>query len=274
MIKIGFVTCVKLGLSCMEAIYSNGGNLNLVITLKDDMGVKKSGRIYLDEFCKLHNIDLHKCNHINESNCIDIIKLKQIDWLFIIGWSQIASNEILSSTNLGVIGAHPTLLPKGRGRASIPWAIIKKLNKTGVTLFKLDKGVDTGAIIDQIEIPMHDNINATELYEAINQAHVNLIDTVIPKLLSNSIKLTEQNNLNATHWPGRKPEDGEIDLNGSVHDAELLIRAVTYPYPGAFTYHKNKKLIIWKAKIREISNHNCLRFKDGFLELIDFEFQD
>jgi methionyl-tRNA formyltransferase len=258
----------------MEAIYSTGGNLDLVITLKDDKSVKKSGRVYVDQFCKLHNINLYKCNHINDLDTIDMIKLKQIDWLFIIGWSQIASNDVLSSTKKGVIGAHPTLLPKGRGRASIPWAIIKKLNKTGVTLFKLDKGIDTGDIIDQVEIPMHNNINATELYETVNKAHIDLINKVIPKLLSNSINFTIQKNQNATYWPGRKPEDGEIDLSGSVHDAELLIRAVTHPYPGAFIFYKSKKLVIWKANIKNTPNQNCLKFKDGFLELIDFEFKD
>src|SRR5690554_2083 len=148
MIKIGFVTCVQLGLSCMEAIYEANGKLALAITLNDDQARQKSGRVYLDEFCKRKSIPLMKSSHINNKDVIDSIKEADLDWLFIIGWSQIASKELLETPKNGTLGMHPTLLPCGRGRASIPWAILKGLDTTGVTLFKLDEGVDTGPIVD------------------------------------------------------------------------------------------------------------------------------
>ena len=69
---------------------------------------------------------------------------------------------------------HPTLLPVGRGRAAVPWAILKGLDRTGVTLFKLDEGVDTGDIIGQEMIALSETVTATELYERVNQAHISL----------------------------------------------------------------------------------------------------
>ena len=137
--KIAFCTCVELGKSCIEEVYDLGGNFELLITLKDDILTKKSGRIYLDNIAKKNNTQLLKIKHINDDIVIETLKKKNIDWLFIIGWSQIASEKVLNSCNKGVIGAHPTLLPRGRGRASIPWAIIKGLDNTGLTFFKMDK---------------------------------------------------------------------------------------------------------------------------------------
>ena len=272
MVKIGFVTCVQLGLSCMEAIYEVGGELSLAITLEDNQAINKSGRVYLDDFCQRHHIPLLKARHINNAESIEAIKKHQIDWLFIIGWSQIASEKVLHAPKQGVLGMHPTLLPKGRGRAAIPWAILKRLPKTGVTLFKLDAGVDTGPIVDQIEIFLSDQITATELYQQVDDAHTQLIRKAIPNIFNNSVVLNEQDKNQASEWPGRKPEDGEIDLQGSVHDAECLVRAVTKPYPGAFILQEGKKNIIWKAKIiPNPSEKFCLSFYDGFLECTEFE---
>lgn len=275
--KFGFVTCVQLGLSCMDAIYRVGQSLDLVITLNDSQARQKSGRVYLDDFCNKHQIPLHKSNHINDESCIAAIKEHKIDWLFIIGWSQIANSEILNAPNNGVLGMHPTLLPKGRGRAAIPWAIIKGLNKTGVTLFKLDTGVDTGEIIAQKEILLDTSTTAASLYTEVNRCHIQLIEEVINPLSKGDLSLRVQDESKATMWPGRKPEDGEINLKGSVVDAEKLVRAVTKPYPGAFYFDSTgNKVIVWEAEISKerfcsVNDKTHLQFYDGILVLNKIE---
>lgn len=262
----------------MEAIYDIGGKLCLAITLPDDKAVGKSGRVYLDEFCSKHEINLLKSEHVNNLDVIAAVKRAEIDWLFIIGWSQIAKSEVLAAPRLGVLGVHPTLLPLGRGRAAIPWAILKGLEKTGVSLFKMDEGVDTGPIAMQIEIPLTKSVTATELYSKVEAVHVQLIQNAVTQILDQKLVMTPQDNNIATVWPGRKPEDGEIDLCGSVLEAERLVRAVTRPYPGAFFYRDDIKHIVWSAQVFlgidiEFNNRDFLRFKDGFLILIEFESQ-
>jgi methionyl-tRNA formyltransferase len=81
-------------------------------------------------------IPLYKLNNINDADVAEVLKKYEIDWLFIIGWSQIASADFLKVPNKGVIGAQPMLLPTGRGRAAVPWVILKGLEKTGVTFLK------------------------------------------------------------------------------------------------------------------------------------------
>ena len=266
--KLGFITCVQLGLSCMEAIYRVGAELSLVMTLPDDHARSKSGRVYLDDFCSQHAIPLIKSSHVNNPDVVEAIRSANLDWVFIIGWSQIASTEILLAPKHGVLGIHPTLLPEGRGRAAVPWAILKSLDRTGVTLFKMDEGVDTGPIATQIEIQLSSNTTASELYDQVEAAHIELIEQVIPLILQDHLILSEQNHDRATIWPGRKPEDGKINLLGSVFEAERLVRAVTHPYPGAYYDHGNTRNIIWNAEIA--SNDSavkdpCLRFADGVL---------
>jgi methionyl-tRNA formyltransferase len=274
--NIGLITCVQLGLSCMEAIYEAGGKLCFAMTLPDDKAVAKSGRVYIDSFCSNHNIPLFKSTHVNNRDVVQAIKSADLDWLFIVGWSQIASAEVLVAPRRGVFGMHPTLLPVGRGRAAIPWAILKGLERTGVTLFKMDQGVDTGPIAAQIEIPVLSDMTAKDLYQAVDVAHIQLIHKVIPLLLEDRLQLVSQDESKASIWPARTPEDGEIDLSGSVYDAERLVRAVTRPYPGAYFYKNGLKTVVWAA---HIANDVCqndeylmsLQFRDGVLLIEESE---
>ena len=270
--KFAFVTCVQLGLSCIEKIYEIGGSLDLLITLHNHKAVKKSGRIYLDEFAGKYSIPLLKTNHVNDDEVKKAIKESDIDCLFIIGWSQIADNELINLPKKGVFGIHPTLLPEGRGRAAIPWAIIKGLKQTGVTLFKLDEGVDTGPVVGQIAIPIEKQETATTLYEKVNKAHEELIADVYRKMKAGTISLVEQNHSQATEWPGRTPADGEIFPALSLEEADRLIRATTHPYPGAFVNTPQGKKIVWKALIStDKEAKHPLVLKDGVMDILEFE---
>lgn len=269
--KIAFATCVQLGLSCIEEIYRIGGNLDLLITLKDEKEKNKSGRVYLDDIAQEHNTSLLKIDNINDSEVIEALKEKEIDWLFIIGWSQIAKKEILETPANGCLGMHPTLLPVGRGRAAIPWAIIKDLDETGVTLFKLDEGVDTGDIIGQDIIPINERTTATELYKQVDQMHVDLISKYWKDIINDNISLSKQDDSKATEWPGRKPKDGELLSTMTMDVADKLVRGVTHPYPGAF-YRKGDEVIrIWSAETDKI--HGDIKLKDGYLTPIEYEVE-
>lgn len=272
MSRIGFVTCVKLGKSCIEEIYRIGGKLDLLVTLEDDIAKNKSGRIYLDDLANNKEVDLVKIKNINDPEAVEAIKKYDLDWLFIIGWSQLAKRELLDTPKKGCIGMHPTLLPVGRGRAAIPWAIIKGLDKTGVTLFKIDEGNDTGEIIGQEEILLDSKIDANQLYKKVNDTHITLISKYWDDICCGKVKLTKQNEENATYWEGRTPLDGELTSEMTIDEADKLIRATTKPYPGAFMKIDNRILRIWKADTSKTEGEICLL--DGYLNPIDFEWEE
>lgn len=276
--KFAFVTCVQIGLSCMEAIYDVNGSLDLIISIPDEKAKKKSGRIYVDDFAQKNNIPVVKSNHVNDAAVIEAIKAYDIDWLFIIGWSQIASKEVIETPNLGAIGAHPTLLPVGRGRAAIPWAIIKGLDKTGVSFFKMDEGVDTGLILGQEEVPIEPTETAQTLYNKINTAHETLIKKLFINLQNNNIEGKVQDESKATYWEGRKPKDGELFEIMTMYEVDRLVRATTKPYPGAFIIRDDKKVTIWtgimsKDKIESNIYHEIALY-DGFFYATNYEVTD
>jgi methionyl-tRNA formyltransferase len=269
--KIAFATCVQLGLSCIEEIYRIGGNLELLITLNDEKAKNKSGRVYLDSIANKHNAPLLKINNINDQEVLSALKEYNIDWLFIIGWSQIAKKEVLDAPLHGCIGMHPTLLPIGRGRAAIPWAIIKGLKETGVTMFKLDEDVDTGDIIGQGIIELDDDTSATELYKKVDVMHITLISKYWGDIVNNNIILTKQDDSLATEWAGRKPEDGEILRSMTMDEAYKLVRAVTHPYPGAFYQDNDKTIRIWSAMINK--DIGDIKLIDGYLIPVEYKIE-
>jgi methionyl-tRNA formyltransferase len=244
--RFGFVTCVQLGLSCMEEIYRVGGWLDLAVTLPDDRARTKSGRVYIDDFCRARGIPLIKSPNVNDAAVLDAVAEAELDWLFIIGWSQIARAPLLALPKRGVLGIHPTLLPQGRGRASIPWTILKGLPRTGVTLFKMDAGVDTGPILAQEELPVGADETARSLYDRVNAAHRTLIARAWPDLVADRLDPQPQDERHASTWPGRGPEDGRIDpASMTVAETDRLVRAVTDPYPGAFVDLPQGRLRVW-----------------------------
>lgn len=280
--KFGFVTCVQLGLTCMEEIYRMGGQLDLVITLRDDLARGKSGRIYVDDFCMHHSIDVVKIRHVNDTESIHAILGRGIDWLFIIGWSQIAGKQVLRAPKRGCLGIHPTLLPKGRGRAAIPWAILKGLGETGVTMFVLDEGVDTGPILAQEVLPIAPTETATTLYQRVAVAHETLMKKVWSSLVADILSPQAQNEDQATEWPERKPEDGVILPEMDCAHADRLLRALTNPYPGAFIDHEHTRYTIWNGRVHpgrtspqsfsvDGKKHLWFEVADGCLEGIEWE---
>jgi methionyl-tRNA formyltransferase len=262
----------------MEAIYDVNGTLDLVISIPDEKAKKKSGRIYVDDFAAKHNIPVVKSNHVNDAAVIEAVKAHDIDWLFIIGWSQIASKEVIQSAKIGAIGAHPTLLPVGRGRAAIPWAIIKGLDVTGVSFFKMDEGVDTGLILRQEEVPIQSDETALTLYNKVNTAHETLIKKLFIDLQNDNVEGKVQDESKATYWEGRKPKDGELSETMTVNEVDRLVRATTKPYPGAFIIRGDKKVIIWKGIIStekiESNVYHEIIVKDGYFYATNYEVID
>jgi methionyl-tRNA formyltransferase len=277
--RFGFITCVQLGMSCMEAIYDAGGQLHFAGTLLDSQAVTKSGRVYLDDFCATRGIPLTKFRNVNDPDAVQAIRAAELDWLMIIGWSQIARDQVLATPRLGVLGMHPSLLPIGRGRAAVPWAILLGLESTGVTMFKLDGGVDTGPVVAQVRLPLSPRETATSLYQRVNESHRKLILDHWKDLETGDIRFTPQDPATATVWEGRTPEQGRLSPSMTLVEADRLIRAVTHPYPGAFIDKDGRRLRVWSAEFAAngpsaAADGPFLTCSDGKLRLIEFAWEE
>ncbi|MBZ0156303.1 MAG: methionyl-tRNA formyltransferase [Alphaproteobacteria bacterium] len=221
----------------------------------------------------------------NSASLRNIISLSP-DIIFCIGWSRLLPKDILAVPPLGAIGMHPTLLPEGRGRAPIPWAIIKGMSRSGVTMFYLDEGVDSGDIIVQKEFEIRFEDDAASVYFKAVSAMVGLAREYLPLLAEGQAHRKEQEEAKASWWERRTPEDGCIDWSKSVLENYNFIRALTRPYPGAFTYHRKTKVRLWKSAPRDsggrskpgvildVNRHHrsfTVSCRKGSLEILSFE---
>jgi methionyl-tRNA formyltransferase len=245
---IGSVLSSKVAL---ETLIQNNIKVDLVCSLDEEASKNVSDYYPIHEIAEKHSIPYIKFKKINSENVIQRINGIDPDFIFVIGLSQIISYEILNLATEYSIGFHPTPLPKNRGRAAIPWQIILGVQNSKVSLFKLDQGMDSGDIIYQYPYQIDETDYAMDVYTKICYAMRNAFIECIPKVYSDSVKFIKQNHDEATYLLVRRPEDGLIDWNLSGKEIETLIRATSRPYPGAFSFYKEKKVIFWRARIEE-----------------------
>lgn len=170
------------------------------------------------------------------------------DLIYEIGWSQLLPPDLLAIPSIGTVGMHGTLLPKHRGRAPIPWSIILGLTRTGMTLFHLTADADRGDIIGQEEFPIGPDDSAADVYAKAVRAASNLMVTFHPMLAAGTAPRRPQDLRRSDYWPRRTPQDGLIDWTMSTRGLYDWVRALTHPFPGAFTFWGERKLFIWRAR--------------------------
>jgi methionyl-tRNA formyltransferase len=226
--------------------------IDMVFSLDEQYSKNVSGYYPIHEIAENNNIPYRKFRKINDQDNIDLIKNINPDYIFIIGLSQLVGKDVIDAAKIGVIGFHPTPLPKLRGRAAMVWQVLLGVRETKCTLFFIDEGIDSGDIIGQEEYIIDDTDYAIDVSKKCQMAFERLIKRVIPQLLVGSIKPQKQNEEEATYLLKRSPEDGLIDWDLSSEKIQRLIRAVSKPYPGAFSYYDGKnKVIFWKADYME-----------------------
>lgn len=145
------------------------------------------------------------------------------------------------------IGLHASLLPDYSGGAPLVWAMINGETRTGITLFKMDDGVDSGPIIGQAEVRILPVDTISTLYERIEQHGLRLLRDALPKLADGTAEFVLQDESKRRIFPQRSPKDGRIDWTQDAVSIDRFIRAQTRPYPGAYTTLDGESLTIWSA---------------------------
>lgn len=250
--KIVFIGTVISSYHALEELLINKVPVAGVFTLDKEYIGSVSDYADLKPLCQEYNVPCYTFRNVNDAEVIDKLKELHPDYVFVIGLSQLVKREILDLPSLGCIGAHPSLLPKGRGRASLPWTIINEDQESGMSVFFLEDGPDSGDIIKQKRYAVSPSETATTLYEKTIKNLREIMKEIAPDLKKGTITAVAQDEKLATYTTKRVPTDGFINWETmSTHEIDKLIRASTAPYPGAYTYYKKKKLIIWSAAKEE-----------------------
>jgi methionyl-tRNA formyltransferase len=192
------------------------------------------------------NLVISQPSTLKSNKFADRIKSLQPDFLVVIAYGHILSERILQLPKFGAINIHASLLPKYRGPAPIQWAVINAEPYTGVTTMFMDKGMDTGNILLTKKEPILPEDTSATLHDRMAKAGAELLIKTLKDLAAHKINSIPQDHSQATYAPLLKKQDGHINWQKPAEKLEPFIRGMT-PWPGAFTFHNEKRLKIIKA---------------------------
>tara|TARA_B110000240_G_C13511029_1_gene459391 strand:+ start:3717 stop:4577 length:861 start_codon:yes stop_codon:yes gene_type:complete len=237
-LKTGVLTSGSLGAHTLNEIITN---YYVAFVLTD------SNSIEILELCKKNNIPFFKGIPRNSAG-YDFIKNIDVDVIISVNYLFLIESDIIQHPKKLIFNIHGSLLPKYRGRTPHVWAIINNELETGITAHIINEDCDAGDIISQIKIPINHHDTGNDILNKYKLKYYRLIEEVLGKLKLGQLELQKQDDLLATYFGRRKPEDGRIDWNWQKERIRNWIRAQAHPYPGAFSYIKNKKIIIDEVK--------------------------
>ncbi len=238
----------NIGCIGIRSLLSHGIDIQAVFTHADDPGEA----IWFDSVAELaaaHHIPVYAPEDINHSLWVQRIRETGADILFSFYYRHLVGKEILDIPPAGCLNLHGSLLPRYRGRCPVNWVLINDEKETGVTLHYMTPRPDDGDIIGQRRVGIGEDDTALSLYAKMGVAAGELLDRCLPQIKEERVERVPQDPSKASYFRGRRPRDGEIDWRQNASAVANLVRAVTRPYPGAFSFLGNRKCILWQVRL-------------------------
>ncbi len=282
--RILFFGYSEVGYECLKLILDRGYNVVALVTHRDS----PTENIWYERpatIAKKYDVPVFSPARVDTPDWIEVLCQLEPALILSVYYRNMLPMKLLDKAPLGAFNMHGSLLPKFRGRAPINWALIEGAKETGMTLHRMIAQADAGPIVDQMSVPIEDADTALTLYRKLVPLAKEILGRQIDRLLVGSATERDQNEGEATYFGGRTPEDGRIDWDQSSQRICNLVRAVTRPYPGAFSDLKEERLMVWKAIPRTEEFSDKIRpgrvvslspfvvsTADGEIELVDFEW--
>lgn len=232
--KFGVLTSGSLGFITLLKIIRD---FNVLFVLTDNNSED------IVSLCNEYNIPYYKGNPRGGFG-YSFIKDIEVDIIVSINYLFLIEKDIINHPKQLIFNLHGSLLPKYRGRTPHVWSIINNEKETGITAHVIDEGCDTGDIISQITITIEKYHSGNDLLNIFKIKYFDLFKDVVKKVVSGKLDLKEQDEELATYFGLRNPNDGLIDWSWQKDRIINWVRALSYPYPGAFTFLNGNKLTI------------------------------
>ena len=245
--RILFFGYSEVGHECLELLLALGDNVVALITHEDNPDEKiwfKTPAVAARE----HGVTVRTPAGVNTPEWIEKIAALRPDLILSVYYRNMICAPILALPRLGAFNMHGSLLPKYRGRAPINWAVLHGEPRIGMTLHRMVRAPDAGAIVDQEGVAIGPRDTAEQAIRKVLPCARRLVERQIDALLAGTARETPQDDSQATYFGGRKPEDGRIAWAQTSTQIFNLVRAVTDPYPGAFTDVGPARLMVWWAE--------------------------
>lgn len=287
-LRIALVGAVQSTEVALRALAECGHAPALVFTLPVEKQARHSDFVDLAPLAAELGVKLARVDDVNSPQAVAALRDSAPDLLLVIGWSRICGAEFRGVARLGTLGYHPTLLPRMRGRAALAWTILLDLERSGGSLFWMDEGVDSGPIAAQLAFDIPPETTLAGLMDLQMSALAAMIPPLFDQLERGLLPSQPQDHNQATYLAVRRAADGEIDWTRPAGEIERLVRAVTRPYPGAFSRLGDREVAVWRARVVRYPQWHAsigqvFTYEDGApvvrcgdgtdLALIDYEFR-
>lgn len=196
-------------------------------------------------------LPVYQPKKVRDPEFIQVMKKLNPDVIVVVAFGQIIPKEILHMPKYGCINVHESLLPAYRGAAPIQWAVINGDKESGVTIMRMDEGVDTGDMINKVIVPLNEKETGGSLFDRLSESGAKLLVETLPMLEDGSAVFEKQPEESTTPYAAMiSKKMGELDWAKSATELERLIRGLN-PWPSAFSHLNGKTLKIWEASVEE-----------------------
>ena len=242
----------EVGHTCLKELLRQGTTVQAVFTHEDDPSETRWFPS-VAALAREAGIPVFTPNSLGDEEYALVQSLRP-DALFSFYYRSMIAERFLAIPPKGAFNMHGSLLPKYRGRACVNWAVLNGETTTGATLHHMVRRADAGDIVDREAVPILPDDTALDVSRKVAEAAGVILRRTLPAIALGAAPRTPQNEAEATSFGRRTPADGLIDWRESAVRIHNLVRAVTHPFPGAFTFHRGKKLFIWKTQATELSS--------------------
>ena len=250
--KIVVCGCTDFGYEIVDFLLTNGVNISHLVSLSPEQAIqyKVSGYKSFELLSTKYGIPIYypKLYSMKETD-FDFFEEEKFDLLLVCGWQRLIPNKILETIKICGIGSHGSseLLPKGRGRSPVNWSIIEGKKQFILQLFMLTPEIDDGDIVYHETFDINEWDTCKTIYYKTSVVMKRALLKLIPNILSNNFSRTPQSG-EPSFYPKRTPDDGLIDWNKPLEEIHNFVKALTKPYPGAFSFIDKQKIMIWEAQ--------------------------
>jgi len=238
----------KLARHLFRYLVDQGWNVVGTLVPEGELAASQANFVPFDELVQDADCQLHETADINDQETYAWLDGIDPDVCLCGGWSQIIDERVLDIPNRGFLGFHSSRLPEGRGGAPVNWRIIDGAGDVWISLFYYVESVDAGDVLAQGTVPVAFRDDVATVFDALAVEACRLLSSVRSELERDDVEAEPQSIAEATYRPRRQPQDGLIDWNRDPGAQYDWIRAQTHPYPGAYTFHDDTQLTVWRGE--------------------------
>ena len=255
--RIVFMGTPDFAVGSLQALCESGKHEILAVVTQPDRPKGRGKKLLqtpVKEYALEQGLTVYQPQKVKTPEFVELLHELQPELIVVAAFGQFLSKEILELPKYGCINVHASLLPKYRGAAPIQYAIIKGEKESGVTIMQMDIGMDTGAMLDKVVVPIEENTTMGELHDALREQGAELLLEVIDKIAAGTVVAEPQDDAQATYATLLDRSMEHIDWSKTAQEVHNLIRGFN-PAPSTFTKLPNgKSLKIWGSKMTDKSS--------------------